>query len=132
MKRLAKELSEFLSGSAGLNQLEFAARCGLDKSKLSRLLAGATSCDAAALDALLLGIPSGDTRTRLVSAYIQDLASAAALAHLVGEDGEPWAGLELGRLSPRGEKALKFLLAHDGIADIEKVFINLAAALAKK
>ena len=129
MKHIAKPLLAFLSGPPPISQLEFAERCGLEKSKLNRIINGGSPCDREALDAILAQVPTPEARRAIISAYLQDCASPFALSHLSANRADPWSGLDFSRLSPAGAEALRFLLSHDGAADIERMFITMAAAM---
>jgi hypothetical protein len=104
----------------------------MTNSKLSRILAGLISVDKDTLDKLLRVLPTAD-RERLVIAYLQDAISPFAIAALKPPGAaDPWGNLDFRALSPKGEKALRFLLESDDIQRVERIFVDLAAALGQK
>jgi hypothetical protein len=128
MKHFAEELTALLAGPPRQQQTELADKVGMTKSKMSRILSDRISCDRETLDQILSGFVSRESKTRLVAAYLKDLASPGALALLRGGSGDQWAGVEFNRLSKKGDAALRGLLKSDHLMDFEKIVINLATA----
>ena len=131
MRNFARALEDYLAGPPKVAQKEFADRCGMDASKLSRILSESVTMDRQTLDAILEAMPSKDyaARTRLVAAYIRDLVSPGALLHLKSKGGaNEWAELEFTRMSPKGQAAFRALMRSDYLPDAEKVLISLADA----
>ncbi len=112
----------------GLSQTAFAAKMGMTKSKLSRILSGRIAVDKQTLDQFLAAIPPANRR-RIVIAYLQDAISQQAIAALkVQASVDPWAAVQFRHLSPKGEKALRFLLESPELQRVERIFIDLAGA----
>ncbi len=116
--------------SLELSHTSFAARAGMTKSKLSRIMGGHITVSKATLDRLLAVIPPSDRR-RLVIAYLQDAASPQAIASLrVHASADPWQNLaDFRLLSSKGAKALRVLLENAELPRIEHIFIDLAGTL---
>jgi transcriptional regulator with XRE-family HTH domain len=126
----ARELSDILSGPPKMSQIQLAAKSGLLKSKVSRIVNGQSPVDKQTLDAVLKAFPRPTTRGRLVAAYIRDVVSASALKSVRVQARGQSDSLALSRLSAKGRKALKALLASEAhFQDFEKITINLAEAL---
>lgn len=126
---LARELVNVLASPPGCSQIDFARKAKIDKSKLSRLIAGRTPCDKQTLDQLLSATENRQARGRLVRAYIQDLASVTAIQSLqTSASSDPWQQIEAAKLSPKAKLALRWLL-DNRLEAAEKIFIDLASAL---
>lgn len=130
MKHFAKELGDYLAGPPKQLAKDFADKCGIGKSKMSRILSDTIDIDRQTLDVILDGLPHEHhaARTRLVAAYIRDLVSPGAMLCLKPKGANEWANLDFSGLSPKGVAALKALLRSDHIGDVEKILMNLAAA----
>jgi transcriptional regulator with XRE-family HTH domain len=131
MKHFSRTLAELLEGPPKISQSEFAARCGLFKSKISRLLSNSISLDRETLDTILDNVPDGAMRTKLVAAYLKDVASPGALLHLKSRDGadpyaELWKHLELDCMSPYATAAFKALIQGDHRSELEQIVIHIA------
>jgi hypothetical protein len=134
MRRLAKEIENVLAGPPALNQTQFAQKCGMTKSKLSRILSGRITCDQHTVDVFLAAATDRDTKRRMVEAYIRDIVSPLAL-ELLRPEGvkDPFQFLDLQpKLTPRCEKALKALLHSPDLAAVEHMIIGLANIMDKR
>ena len=130
MLNFSRELRQFLD-QAKMSQNDFAKRCGIPKSKMSRILSDTIAVDRNTLDMLLDGMPTEAhaERTRLVSAYVKDLVSPGAMLHLKGKgSNNPYANLDSSGLTPKGQTALKLLLRSKHVDDLDKIIISLAHA----
>jgi len=132
MKHFSKELTDYLAGPPKLRAYQFADKCGMPKSKMSRILSDSIEVSRETLDVMLDAIPQAqaERRTRLVSAYIRDLVSPGAMLCLKSKGSDEWANLEVAGLSPKGQAALKALVHSDHVRDFDKILVNLASALA--
>jgi hypothetical protein len=130
MKHFSKELAEYLAGPPRLRAYQFAQKCGMTKSKMSRILSDSIDVSRDTLDAMLDALPQAhaEWRTRLVAAYIRDLVSPGAMLCLKSKGTSEWGNLQIAGLSPKGEAALKALVQSDHVRDVEKILINLAVA----
>ena len=130
MKHFSKELTEYLAGPPRMRAYKFAEKCGMPKSKMSRILSDSIDVSRETLDVMLDALPQAhaEWRTRLVAAYIRDLVSPGAMLCLKSKGTNEWANLDFAGLSPKGEAAVKALIHSDHVRDVEKILINLAAA----
>ena len=126
-KHFAKELTDVLAGPPKISQTEFALKAKLTKSKLSRLLSCAIACDRPTMEFIIGALSNKDDRTRVVSAYLQDVAGPEVLGTL-NSGHDPLAKLELDGMSRKGRDALKKLVHSTHREDAENILIDLAKA----
>jgi hypothetical protein len=128
MKHFSRALADYLA-SAKISQTEFSRESGIITSKLSRLLSNTVLCDRDTLDQALSAVKSNEARRDIVAGYIKDVTSPAALMFLEAKkETEPWADLEIERLSRKGQAAFNALMKSDYLENVETILVDLAEA----
>src|SRR5690348_10947523 len=105
-KHFAKELADILEGPPKISQTDFARKAKLTKSKLSRLLSNAIACDQPTIQAIAGALSNRDDKTRIVNAYLMDVAGPEVLSSLNGGH-DPLAKLDTGGMSRKGKESLR-------------------------
>lgn len=118
-----------------MTQAGLAEVCGIDPSKISRLLKDETRADRDDLEAILSAFHDATDRFRIVIGHIHDEIPTTAIPNIeIKRADKPNAihetvALDLRYLSERGESALAYLVElKREVPSIEDVFVDLARA----
>ena len=129
MRNFTRALRAVLAEPPHMTQTDFANRCGIERTKLSRILGDFTQADRDDLDAFLQALPAEaeEARTRLVNAFVKDMISYGAMLQMRGKGGDKF-GRDLDGFSPKVVAGLRQLSHSSRRIEVEPVLLSLIEA----